>query len=121
MDHLLRSPIAQVVFGEEVDADRSVKEQRLVDVFCRWVDRVGRAELHQFAVAIDTNVIPYLSAPNVLRIAQLLDARAPEVLQNMRLLTGHLDVLQIAERAGGFFGRGNLQSLRAALMSEGDN
>jgi hypothetical protein len=116
----LRSPLAAIVFGDDIDPDRDADEGRLIAALSRWMGRVGRSEIHAYAAAIDTNVGARLSAPNVLRLAQDLDARSPEILQSMPTLTIHLEVLSVADRAARFFSRENIECLRAALADEGD-
>jgi hypothetical protein len=116
----LRSGIANVVFGDSIDPDVAAREDRLVQAVFGWLGRVERKDVHESCLAVDQVVVTALSGPNILRLAQQLDARCPEVIQNMPTMSAHLSVLAVAERTARFFAPANIESLRRALADEGD-
>jgi hypothetical protein len=116
-----KTGIANVVFGEEIDPERAAREEGLLRALIGWINNTARERVAEFSRSVDEVVVPTLSAPNVLRLGQLLQARCPEVLSNMPKLNAHLSVLDVANRAGKFFSLANLESLRKALAEEGDS
>jgi hypothetical protein len=119
MDRKLISPVARVVFGEPIDAESAEREERLVKAVFGWMDRSSRQAVHAGSSAVGL-AVRALSAPNILRLAERLDARCPEAIPAVPMLAEHMQVLALAERTARFFSQENLESLRQALADEGD-
>lgn len=120
MDRKLISPVARIVFGETLDSDTTQREETLVQAVFGWMDtRPTRQDVLEGASAIGL-AVRVLSAPNILRLAEKLDARCREAIPAVPMLAEHMQVLVVAERTARFFSQENLESLRQALADEGD-
>lgn len=118
--------LAEVVFGNEAEStanqgvDRARLEQMVETRFRTWLDAATRSDMHMACAKIDARLISVLSAPCMLEIARLIEARFPEVIENMPNLMRHKAHLGRAHQLAQVFMPTNLDALIRALREEGN-
>lgn len=114
--------IAEVIFDDtaSISPARDEMETRVVRRFKDWLDKADRAEMHAKCSFIDMWLVPALSNRAALEVARLVEARFPEVIENMPLLSRMRDHLQRGHQLAQVFQGPNLAALVAALRDEGD-
>lgn len=111
--------LAAVVFGDAGDGGKSAIEGEIVSRFRSWLDGAQRAQVHAKCLLIDTSLIPNLSLSSMLEVARLIEARFPEVIDNMPNLRSHSAHLNRAHQLAQVFMGPNLSALVQALQDEG--
>lgn len=90
---MFSADLANVLFNTPANPDREVEEIALVERFKAWIFEANRKSIWAMALYIDATLIPVLSGKNLLHVAQLLEDRAPTVIDNMprlRQVKSHL-------------------------------
>lgn len=111
--------LAEVVFGEDIDPRRQAGEIEVVKRFRAWIETVDRSRIHQLCGEIDRDLIPALSPRTMLEIGRAIEAKTPEVIQNMPNLCVHLKHLERVNQLAQVFMPVNLANLMRALKEEG--
>lgn len=111
--------LAAVVFGDTGAGERSPVELEAVKRFRTWLDGAQRSDVHAACRLLDAELIPSLSHTGMLDVARLIEARFPEVIDNMPNLSLHRDHLDRAHQLAQVFMGPNLAALVHALREEG--
>jgi hypothetical protein len=93
-------------------------EQRLADVLCAKLKGASRQEIHGLCSYMEKEVMPLLGGDSLLRVAEVIEANAPDAIESIPSLQRHQKHLQRAERMASIFERGNLQALTKAFEDE---
>ena len=111
--------LAAVVFGDAGSGERTPIEAAAVKRFRTWLDSAQRNDVHAACHVLDSELIPGLSHMAMLDVARLIEARFPEVIDNMPNLCLHRDHLNRAHQLAQVFMGPNLAALVLALKEEG--
>ncbi|TXI25544.1 MAG: hypothetical protein E6Q67_00720 [Roseateles sp.] len=107
---------APVPEAEHPDAGRL--EERLADALCARLKDANRQEIHALCTFMEREVMPLLGGDSLLRVAEVIEANAPDAIESIPSLQRHQKHLQRAERMASIFERGNLQALTKAFEEE---
>jgi hypothetical protein len=113
--------IASDIFGESVSAERARLEGVDVQRFRHWINKpeVNKATIHANCLEIDRRLVSKLSGPNMLEVARMIEARCPDVIENMPTLKRNLELLKPAHVLAQVFMPASMAMLIRALEEEG--
>lgn len=111
--------LADIVFDDKVTPDRALLEDKVITRFQEWIHSASRADMHATCLTIDMWLVPSLSSSSMLAVARLIEARFPEVIENMPNLSRQRDHLGRAHQLAQVFQGPNLAALVGALKEEG--
>lgn len=111
--------IADVVFGERVSKKRMELESLDIERFTVWFAKASLDLMHRKCAEIDKELIAKLSGPSMLKVARLIEARFPEIIENMPNLAKHQQQLTRARTMEQVFMPSSLVLLAQALETEG--
>lgn len=96
----------------------SEQERKLVDLLCARLRSADRQGLHAACMFLEQRVLPYLSGPSMLEVAQIIEEKAPEVIANIPRLAASKSHLRRAGEMSQAFSQENLARLAAAFREE---
>ena len=114
---MFSADLASVLFDTPANPDREVEEVALVEKFRSWILTANRKSIWAMSVYIDATLVPLLSGKNLLHVAQLLEDRAPTVIDNMKKLRGMRDHLQHTAELAAVLSPASLDRLIEAIKA----
>lgn len=112
--------LAAILFGDSKVQPVTPIEAAAVQRFRVWLDGAQRRDMHAACLALDSKLIPGLSHTSMLDVARLIEARFPEVIDNMPTLNAYCEHLNRAHQLAQVFTGPNLAALVLALQEEGE-
>lgn len=112
------SPFANVIFNGEALEEVSPAERACVDRALTWVASLEPRALRAIALQIDRYLVAAMSGPSMLRLARLLEERAPTAIALMPRLSRKHALLTRAAEIARIFSPAALERLAAALREE---